>query len=173
MQIEVCIFRFECGPRRQSWLAKCTKHFAVVDVNRNFVFAMVTKNYELITNEQAMTIGHECFQTVFEQTDVSEMKIYNTVMSKNRSICHVDYVHPKAQYNNYFEKESWTPFLRITNSYNRTRQLQFHLGFCAEDLPQRRHLWQDSITFKRDHSRSSDKKLKEQFILHRGTFPTT
>ncbi|MDV6034409.1 MAG: DUF932 domain-containing protein [Phycisphaera sp. RhM] len=146
-----------------------SRHYAVVDVERKDVFAMVTQEYDLVTNEQATEIGRECFETVFELTDVKQMDLYNTVMPKTRSFCHMDFVHSKAQHD-YFDNDPWTPFLRITNSYNKTKLLQFDLGFCRGVCRNGLIFGKESIVFKRSHSRSTEKKLRMQFALKRGTF---
>jgi len=146
-----------------------SRHFAVVDVDRNDVFAVVTEEYDLVTNEEAAKIGRDCFMAVFERTDVEKMELYNTVMPKTRSFCHMDYVHTEAE-QDYFDKDPWTPFLRITNSYNKTKLLQFDLGFCRGICRNGLIFGKENIVFKRSHSRSTEQKLRQQFILKRGTF---
>jgi len=145
------------------------RHYAVVDVERKEVFAMVTEEYELVTNEEATEIGRECFKTVFERTNVKKMDLFNTIMPKSRSFCHMDFIHTEAK-NDYFEKDPWTPFLRVTNSYNKTKLLQFDLGFCRGICRNGLIFGKESIVFKRSHSRSTDRQLRQQFILKRGTF---
>jgi len=145
------------------------RHFAVVDVDRNEVFAMVTEEYELVTNQEAANIGRDCFKAVFELTDVEKMQLFNTVMPKTRSFCHMDYVHTEGKHN-YFENDPWTPFLRITNSYNKTKLLQFDLGFCRGICRNGLIFGKENIVFKRSHSRSTEQMLRMQFILKRGTF---
>lgn len=146
-----------------------SRHFAVVDVGRNEVFAMVTEEYDLVTNEEAAVIGRDCFKAVFERTDVEKMELYNTVMPKTRSFCHMDYVHTEAKHD-FFENDPWTPFLRITNSYNKTKLLQFDLGFCRGICRNGLIFGKENIVFKRSHSRSTEQKLRQHFILKRGTF---
>lgn len=148
---------------------EATRHRAVVDVERKNVFSMVTEDYKLVTNEEALTLGRECFRTVFEQVDVKEMELFNTIMPEKRSFCHMDLVHPGASYD-YYDDDPWTPYLRVTNSYNRTKSLQFDVGFCRGACRNGLIFRPESIKFKRSHSRAAEKLLKQEFELQRGTF---
>ena len=92
---------------------------------------------------------------------------FNALIYMHR--CHMDFVHTEAEHD-YFDNDPWTPFLRITNSYNKTKLLQFDLGFCRGICRNGLIFGKESIVFKRSHSRSTDKKLRMQFVLKRGTF---
>lgn len=105
------------------------RHSAVVDVERDHVFAVVTENYELVTNADAFDMATDVMKQVFHATRVEDMVCFNITMPKTRSFCHIDLVRKGADFSPW-ENDSWTAFLRITNSYNRTRVLRFELGFC-------------------------------------------
>lgn len=145
------------------------RHRAVVDVEKEYVFAMVTDEYKLVTNAQALELGRECFRTVFERVDVEDMELFNTIMPEKRSFCHMDLVHGEASYE-YFDNDPWTPYLRVTNSYNRTKLLRFDVGFCRGACRNGLIFRPESIVFKRSHSHSAAEELKQQFQLQRGTF---
>ena len=105
------------------------RHFAVVDVERTRPFAVVTDDYELITNEKAFDQAEAIMRRVFNTTSIRDFACLNVTMPKTRSFCHIDLIHRSADFNPW-EEDSWTAFLRISNSYNRTRLLRFELGFC-------------------------------------------
>lgn len=105
------------------------RHFAVVDVERERPFAVVTDDYELVTNEAAFGMAGEVMKKVFHTTGIDDMECLNITMPKTRSFCHIDLIHKSADFSPW-EKDRWTAFLRISNSYNRTRRLRFELGFC-------------------------------------------
>jgi hypothetical protein len=52
-------------------------------------------------------------------------------MPQTKGSCSIDLILPN-KYNQLFgdEKESWVPFVRISNSYNRTIKLKYEIGFC-------------------------------------------
>ena len=41
------------------------RHLAVVDVEREYTFAIVSQDYEIVTNKQAVELAEKCFQAVF------------------------------------------------------------------------------------------------------------
>ena len=145
------------------------RHRAVVDIERKYVLAMVTDEYKLVTNQEALELGRECFRTVFQRVDVEDMELFNTILPEKRSFCHMDLVHGGASYD-YFDNDPWTPYLRVTNSYNRTKPLRFDVGFCRGACRNGLIFRAESIVFKRPHNRGAAKQLKEQFQLRRGTF---
>ena len=85
-------------------------------------------------------------------TQAEEMKVFNVIMPKTRSFCHIDYIHPRAEFKP-FEKDKWFPYLRITNSYNRTYALNFDLGFCRGICLNGIIFGKRNIEFKFYHSR--------------------
>jgi hypothetical protein len=108
---------------------KLDRHFAVVDVERENTFAVVTDDYELVTNQQAYNMADEVMRKVFHTTKADDMQCLNVTMPKTRSFCHIDLIHKSTDFSPW-ENDKWTAFLRISNSYNRTRLLRFELGFC-------------------------------------------
>jgi len=124
---------------------------AIVDIERRHVFAVVSENYRLFTNQQAIELGEQCFRSVFTSTIAVEMTVYNITMPKTRSFCHIDYVHPKGGFDPW-KDDTWTPFLRVTNSYNRMKPLSFDLGFCRGICTNGVIFGKKSITFRYLHT---------------------
>lgn len=108
---------------------KIKKYKAIVNKANDYVFSVVSNDYKLITNDEALELGKQCFKKIFSITDFKDMELYNTIMPKTRSFCHLDFIHRQGEFMPW-EGEQWFPFLRITNSYNRTRLLRFDIGFC-------------------------------------------
>lgn len=105
------------------------RHKAVVDREREHVFAVVTEDYHLVTNQQAYDLAAEALKAVFDFTALEDMECLNVAMPKSRSFCHIDLIHKGSDFEPW-QKDRWVPFVRITNSYNRTRRLRFEIGFC-------------------------------------------
>lgn len=104
-------------------------HAAVLDVERDYVFAIVTAAYRLVSNKEAVEIAGEVMEKVFTHVKMKDLKCLNIIMPESRSFCHIDLVYTGLDFEP-FRGDPWTPFLRVTNSYNRTRRLRFDLGFC-------------------------------------------
>jgi hypothetical protein len=105
------------------------RHFAVVDVEQEAAFSVVTDDYQLVTNEEAYKKADEVMRKVFHTTKAEDMECLNITMPKTRSFCHIDLIHKSTDFRPW-EDDKWVAFLRISNSYNRTRLLRFELGFC-------------------------------------------
>ena len=50
-------------------------------------------------------------------------------MAISHLLCHIDLIHGSADFAPW-ENNKWTVFIRIANSYNRTRRFRFELEFC-------------------------------------------
>ena len=143
---------------------------AVVDVKRSHVFAVVGDDYKLVTNEEAVALGRECFSQVFQLTDIQKMQGFRATMPKTRSFCHLDFVHADRTLHPLGTgSDFWKPYLRITNSYNRTYALNFELGFYRWICKNGLMMGKQSIDFKFTHSkRVNDYKIS--FRLRAGDF---
>ncbi len=104
---------------------------AVVESNTDEVFSVVSKKYSLITNKTAIKWGTEIFKKIFSSLPSVEFEVFNIVLSKSRAACHIDLIHPSYQTSTW-KQETWLPFLRISNSYNKSRALSFDFGFVRK-----------------------------------------
>lgn len=128
-------------------------HFkAIVDVKKNYVFAVVAENYRLVTNMEAIKMGEVCFCKVFDVATAEKMKVYNIIMPKTRSFCHIDYTYENYTFEPW-KGDLWYPFLRITNSYNRTKLLRFDLGFCRDICTNGMIFGERSVSFRYLHTK--------------------
>lgn len=127
---------------------------AVKAEDNGHIFSIVAQDYRLVTNEQALELGKICFGEIFKTLKADEMTLFNIIMPRTRSFCHIDFVHPTAQFN-FVEGDLWTPYIRITNSYNRMFALNFDLGFCRKICMNGVIFGKKNIEFKFHHSKSA------------------
>jgi hypothetical protein len=137
---------------------KLKRHFAVVDVQREHSFSVVTEDYELVTNEAAYKKAAEVMGKVFHTTKMSDMECLNVTMPKTRSFCHIDLIHKSSDFSPWAQ-DRWTAFLRISNSYNRTRLLRFELGFCRWICLNGMIFGSKSIEFSYAHTRGAQDQV--------------
>ncbi len=116
------------------------------------VFCVVTDDYRLITNQQALGIADSVYKNVFSAVDTKEMEIFNLIYPGTKSFCHIDIVHKNYEVNVWAE-EVYIPFIRVTNSYNRTRKLIFELGFCRKLCSNGVIFEKETITFSYTHTK--------------------
>ena len=123
-----------------------------MDVERQHPFAVVTDDYELVTNRAAYERAAEVMKKVFRTQQLADMECLNVTMPRSRSFCHIDLIHRTSTFSPW-EQDKWSAFLRITNSYNRTRLLRFELGFCRWICLNGMIFGSKSIEFSYAHSR--------------------
>jgi hypothetical protein len=143
---------------------------AVMAEDNRHIFSVVAQDYRLVTNEEALQFGKICFGEIFKALKAEEMVLFNIIMPKTRSFCHVDFVHPKATFN-FAKDDSWTPYIRITNSYNRMFALNFDLGFCRWICMNGVIFGKKNIEFKFYHSKSATDPVAK-FKLKAGELAT-
>ena len=119
----------ESRPSLPTTYRRIRRFRAVVDIQRDRVFAVVAEDYRLVTNAEALDLGKSCFGKVFSQPTARSMKVFNVTTPSTRSFCHVDFIHEQGGFEPW-QGDKWVPYLRVTNSYNRTKPLRFDLGFC-------------------------------------------
>ncbi len=104
-------------------------HRAIVDQERGRVFAVVSRDYRLVTNEEALAAGRRCFRRLLGiEKEPDNLKVFNILMPESRAHCRIDLIREGDKI--LFGAEEYLAFLRVTNSYNKTRALGFDLGFC-------------------------------------------
>jgi len=119
-------------------------HKALVRGDTGEVLGLVGTKYEVIRHWEAYELGQQLFKKVFG----SEPEVFKVDMNRKGSYCHVDILNPrerivikdlqKAGRSNDKIREEYFPFIRISNSYNHSFALRYHLGFyrwkCSNGL---------------------------------------
>lgn len=107
----------------------------VVNSQNGHPLGVVSKNYRVVTNEEAIEMGKQCCKELLGLTDYAELEIFSAYAPSTYSYCHIDLIHKGFAmnlYDNGTTAEIYLPFVRITNSYNTTRSLRFDIGFCRK-----------------------------------------
>ena len=125
---------------------------AVTKLEDGKVFAVVTDDYRLVTNAEALELGKQCLQQLFGEFNTAKMEVFNIIAPASRSFCHIDLVQTGYEIN-ILAREVWLPYLRVTNSYNRMRVLRFDLGFCRALCQNGVIFESETIPFKFAHTR--------------------
>ena len=105
------------------------RHWAVVSEDRKEIFSIVTEDYRLVSNARACEFGRQAFALVFGQDAAARLRLFNVTMPATRSWAHIDLTADSLEFAP-IDKDRWLPFLRVTNSYNRSRALGFTVGVC-------------------------------------------
>lgn len=118
-------------------------HFkGIVRTDNDKIFSIVTNNYKLITNLEALNTGIDIFNQLFRGLNANEIRPFHLLYPSTYSYCHIQLIHEKVNFQ-VFEQDTWLPFLQISNSYNRTFALSYELGFV-------RRLCMNGVIFKKN-----------------------
>jgi hypothetical protein len=104
---------------------------AIVNQSDGQIISIVGKNYQLISNEEALEKGKEIFTQLYPFVKPSELIPFKVVAPNSKASVHIDLIHESVDFK-VFEQETWLPFLRTTNSYNRSVALSFEIGFVRK-----------------------------------------
>jgi hypothetical protein len=118
------------------------------------VFSIVSDNYRLVSNQEALDMGKQIHRKLFPNAQESSFEVFNIIAPASRSFCHIDIID-KNYTLNIWKKEVYVPFVRIHNSYNRSRSLQFDIGFCRKLCDNGMIFEQDVVTLKFAHTKQS------------------
>lgn len=125
---------------------------AVVDIEKEYVFSVVTDDYVLVTNREALDHAREAFRLLFRSVDVErDMEVLDVQAPSTRSSCQVDLIHREHR-TALWDSEVYVPYLRMTNSYNSTHALHFHLGFARAADGARAVFDTLSVHYKKAHT---------------------
>ena len=130
---------------------------AVLDLRSRRAISVVSKHYQLVSNAEALEHARLCCRMVFPELKPSEWRTDAAYAPKSRGHCHIDLAHRSRELR--FDSvdadhrpEAYGPYIRVTNSYNRTRALQYDIGFrrkvCSNGLIMDR----SSVRFSLNHN---------------------
>lgn len=107
---------------------------AIVNRTTNRVLGVMSRDYRLVSNAEALDMAYKCCRTLFPETKPGEWEVKAIDAPSTAGYCHLDLLHnstaldfnavPAAQ-----RPELFGPFIRVTNSYNGLRALRFDIGF--------------------------------------------
>ena len=132
-----------------------SRHWAVVSDDRREVFSIVTEDYRLVSNLQAYELGRRAFALVFGAGAAAELRLFNVIMPATRSSVHLDLTAEGLGFAP-IDGDRWLPFLRVTNSYNRSHALAFTVGVCREICTNGLIFGEQSLKLKVPHMTAED-----------------
>lgn len=104
---------------------------AIVNQSNGRIVSIVGKNYQLISNEEALEKGKQIFTKLYPWVKTDELIPYKVISPKSHASTHIDLIHESVDFK-MWEQETWLPFLRISNSYNRSVALSYEIGFVRK-----------------------------------------
>lgn len=114
------------------FLGIAPKFRGVIDEESNHMFSCVTRSYHLITNKDAYEMGRMVASIIFGDELLRYADIHGFV-SKDGGYCYIFIKFEKVLHIKETQ-HCWKAFLRITNSYDKTKALSYELGFELETM---------------------------------------
>jgi hypothetical protein len=118
------------------------------------VFSVVSDGYQLVSNRDALEMGKRIHAKLFPYAQANSFEVFNVIAPASRSFCHIDIID-KNYTLNIWKGEVYVPFVRIHNSYNRSRSLQFDIGFCRQLCDNGMIFEQEAVKLKFAHTKGA------------------
>ena len=107
---------------------QCGGYYALVDIDRDKVLTTVAKDYELVTNKEAIDLLEEIKENIFGESKEQEFSYRRIYLSEKRTECYADLYRELDESQPLFN-DGWCAFIRMQNSYNRKKNLGYKIGF--------------------------------------------
>ena len=136
---------------------------ALVAADTGEVVGIVGEGYKVFTNDQAVGLCHKFCLEAFPDTKAAEWRFVDGHGPATRSWAAMDIHHQSHAMNlmgNGGPSDIFTPFVRITNSYNGTRALRIDVGFLREHCSNGVIFEQEAATLVVPHTRQGIHSLK-------------
>lgn len=124
-------------------------HRAIVSESGQ-VFSVVSRGYQLVSHREAYEHGIGVFATTFGSKASAELKIFNVRTPSSGAWVEIDLTADSLAFSP-LQGDRWLPFLRVMNSYDRSRSLGFQLGLCRWICKNGMILGRWSATFRTRH----------------------
>jgi len=143
----------------------CAKnHQAVVNQKTGEIISIVGNNYKLISNREALEIGKNLFRELYPKEDPNALFPFKVVAPKTMGSAHIDLIHRDVNFS-VFEQADWLPFIRTTNSYNRSFALTYEIGFVRSLCSNGALFNKKSLKLKYYHSKDDQIDIQNS-VLH-------
>jgi hypothetical protein len=137
---------------------------ALVAADTGDVVGIVGAGYKVFTNQQAVTLCRKFCLEAFPDTKPAEWTFVEGHGPGTRSWAAMDIHHSSHAMNLWGNdggpSEIFTPFVRITNSYNGSRALRIDVGFLREHCSNGVIFEQEAATLTVPHTRQGIHSLK-------------
>ncbi len=137
---------------------------ALLNAANGMVLGVVSRDYKVVTNQEAVQIAREVCAKAFPGIAPLEWEAKRASAPRTLSYAFIDLMH-RTHVLNYMgnegdESDPFTPFLRVTNSFNGARALRFDIGFLRQHCSNGVIFEEKVATFTAAHNAEALEKLK-------------
>ena len=144
---------------------------ALINKHTGSVLGVVSQDYRVVTNQEAVNLAYEVCSHAFPGISPVEWEAKRASAPRTLSYAFIDLMH-RTHVLNYYDTgvkkdDPYTPFLRVTNSFNGARALRFDIGFMRKHCENGVIFEEEIVTIKASHSTEALDQLKVE-IASRG-----
>jgi hypothetical protein len=137
---------------------------ALINKRSGQVLGVVSRDYRVVTNQEAVDIARDACGIAFPGVSPLEWEAKRVSTPRTLSYAHIDLMH-RTHVLNYWDNEiqkddPFTPFLRVTNSFNGARALRFDIGFMRKHCSNGVIFEEEVATIKASHRQEALDQLK-------------
>ena len=137
---------------------------ALVNQHTGRVLGVVSRDYRVVTNQEAVDLARDACGIAFPGVSPTEWEATRASAPRTLSYAHIDLMH-RTHVLNYWDNEiqkddPFTPFLRVTNSFNGARALRFDIGFMRKHCSNGVIFEEEVATIKASHNQEALDQLK-------------
>ncbi|MFO1485549.1 MAG: DUF932 domain-containing protein [Verrucomicrobiaceae bacterium] len=137
---------------------------ALVNRRTGLVLGVVSRDYRVVTNLEAVSLAQEVCGKAFPGLSSVEWEAKRASAPRTLTYANIDLMH-RTHVLNYMGSEigtsdPYTPFLRVTNSFNGARALRFDIGFMREHCSNGVIFEEEVATIKASHSKEALAQLQ-------------
>lgn len=137
---------------------------ALVNQRTGHVLGVVSRDYRVVTNQEAVSLARDVCEKAFPGLSSVEWEAKRAAAPRTLSYAFIDLMH-RTHVLNYWDNEikkddPFTPFLRVTNSFNGARALRFDIGFMRKHCSNGVIFEEEVATIKASHSKEALAQLK-------------
>jgi hypothetical protein len=136
---------------------------ALIHEGTGRILGVVSRNYRVVTNREAVNIAMEVCAKAFPGITAAEWEPKRASAPLTLSYAFIDLLH-RSHVLNYTDvgggaDDPFTPFLRVTNSFNGGRALRFDVGFLRQHCSNGVIFEEEVATITAAHSKDALEKL--------------
>lgn len=136
---------------------------ALIHKGTDKILGVVSRNYRVVTNQEAVNIAMEVCGKAFPGITAAEWEPKRAAAPRTLSYAFIDLLH-RSHVLNYMDvgggaEDPFTPFLRVTNSFNGGRALRFDIGFLRQHCSNGVIFEEEVATITAAHSKDALDKL--------------
>jgi hypothetical protein len=137
---------------------------ALVNQRTGHILGVVSRDYRVVTNQEAVNLAREACGIAFPGISPMEWEPKRASAPRTLSYAHIDLMH-RTHVLNYYDtavskNDPFTPFLRVTNSFNGARALRFDIGFMRKHCSNGVIFEEEVATIKASHNKEALDQLK-------------